>query len=92
VLERIRDRHPGVVVKLRQSSSGSAGNLQAVRDGFGTTLVPASAVRGERGEGLRAIPFDNPAMRWNLSAAVSADRQLTAAAKTLLAALIQGSR
>ncbi len=189
VLERIRDRHPGVIVKLRQSSSGSAGNLQSVRDGsvdialcasggngyvsdlsrgvvlydlwsepmvfvcrsdhalagrdrvaaadireemilrfppgwgvraivdsvlgdtqsafeiidytlmmrlaragFGTTLVPASAVAGERGKGLRAIPFDDPAMRWNLSAAVSADRQLTAATKTLLAALIQGSR
>jgi hypothetical protein len=54
--------------------------------------VPTSAVQGERGEGLRAIPFDDPAMRWNLSAAVSADRQLTAATKTLLAALIQGSR
>jgi DNA-binding transcriptional LysR family regulator len=181
MLERVRDRHPGVIVKLRQSSSGSAGNLQAVRDGtvdialcatggnspvcydlwsepmvfvcredhalagrdrvavsdlreemilrfppgwgvraivdsalgdtksafeiidytlmmrltragFGTTLVPASATCGERGDGLRAIPFDDPAMRWNLSAAVSADRQLTAATKTLLAALIQGSR
>ena len=51
-----------------------------------------SAVQGERAKGLRAIPFDDPAMRWNLSAAVSADRQLTAATKTLLAALIQGSR
>jgi DNA-binding transcriptional LysR family regulator len=66
--------------------------MRLTRAGFGTTLVPASAVEGERGEGLRAIPFDDPAMRWNLSAAVSADRQLTAAAKTLLAALIQGSR
>jgi len=189
VLERVRDRHPDVIVKLRQSSSGSAGNLRAVRDGsvdialcatggpgtgadpsrgvvfydlwsepmvfvcrhdhalagrdrvavsdlreemilrfppgwgvraivdsalgdtqsafeiidytlmmrliragFGTTLVPASAVLGERGDGLRAIPFDEAAMRWNLSAAVSSDRQLTAATKTLLAVLIQGSR
>jgi DNA-binding transcriptional LysR family regulator len=66
--------------------------MRLARAGFGTTLVPASAVAGERGEGLRAIPFDDPAMRWNLSAAVSADRQLTAATKTLLAALIQGSR
>jgi DNA-binding transcriptional LysR family regulator len=66
--------------------------MRLTRAGFGTTLVPASAVEGERGEGLCAIPFDDPAMRWNLSAAVSADRQLTAATKTLLAALIQGSR
>jgi len=33
MLERVRDRHPGVIVKLRQFSSGSAGNLQSVRDG-----------------------------------------------------------
>lgn len=189
VLARVRDRHPGIIVKLRQSSAGSAGNLQAIRDGsvdialcaspgdsvpndvtrgmvlyhlwsepmvfvcrpdhplggrervavsdlgeemilrfppgwgvraivddalgdtqsafeiidyslmmrlvragFGTTLVPASAMQGERAEGLRAIAVDGPHLCWNLSAAVSADRQLTAAAKTLLAALIQGSQ
>ena len=189
VLAGIRDRHPGVIVKLRQTSTGSAGNLQAVRDGsadialcasagdritsdfsrgvvlyhlwsepmvfvcrpdhplgerdrvkaadlreemilrfppgwgvraivdntlgvtqsafeivdyslmfklvragFGTTLVPASAVQDERAKDLRAIAADDPQMRWNLAAAVSAHRQLTAATKTLLAALIQGSR
>jgi len=189
VLAGIRDRYPAVIVKLRQSSSGSAGNLQAVRDGavdialcasagdmmpsdlsrgvilhhlwsepmvfvcrpdhllgdrdqvavadlraelilrfppgwgvraivdnalgttqsafeiidyslmfrlvragFGTTLVPASAMQGERAEGLRAIAIDDPQVRWNLSAAVGAHRQLTAATKTLLAALIRGSR
>jgi DNA-binding transcriptional LysR family regulator len=189
VLARVRDRHPGVIVKLRQYPSGSVGNLQAIRDGavdialcatagdnftsefsrgvvlhqlwsepmvfvcgpehalagrdqvatsdlgeemilrfppgwgvraivddalgatqsafeiidyalmfrlvragFGTTLVPASSMQGDKATGLRAIPFDDPAMRWNLSAAVSADRQLTAASKTILAALIQGSR
>jgi DNA-binding transcriptional LysR family regulator len=189
VLAGIRDRHPGVIVKLRQTSTGSAGNLQAVRDGsadialcasagdrissdfsrgvvlyhlwsepmvfvcrpdhplggrnrveaadlgeemilrfppgwgvraivdntlgvtqsafeivdyslmfklvragFGTTLVPASAVQDERAQDLRAIAADDPQMRWNLAAAVSAHRQLTAATKTLLAALIQGSR
>lgn len=189
VLAGIRDRHPGVVVKLRQSSSGTAGNLQALRDGtvdvalcasdgdimpgdlsrglvlyhlwsdpmvfvcrpdhplggreqvavsdlgaetilrfppgwgvraivdnalgatqsafevidfslmfklvragFGTTLVPASAMRAGPADGLRAIAIGDPHMRWNLSAAVGANRQLTAAAKTLLAALIQGSR
>jgi DNA-binding transcriptional LysR family regulator len=189
VLARVRDRHPGVIVKLRQYPSGSVGNLQAVRDsavdialcasagdsftsafsrgvvlhrlwsepmvfvcrpehslagrdqvatsdlseemilrfppgwgvraivdnalgatqsafeiidyalmfrlvraGFGTTLVPASSMQGDKATGLRAIAVDDPQMRWNLSAAVSAHRQLTAATKTLLAALIQGSR
>ena len=33
VLADLRDRHPDVVVKLRQSLTGSAGNLQAVQDG-----------------------------------------------------------
>jgi len=33
VLAGLRDRHPGVVVHLRQSLAGSAGNLQAVADG-----------------------------------------------------------
>ena len=190
MLERVRDRHPGVIVKLRQSSSGSAGNLRSVRDGsvdialcasggnghvsdlsrgvvlydlwsepmvfvcrpdhalagrdrvaaadlreemilrfppgwgvraivdsalgdtqsafeiidytlmmrlaragFGTTLVPASAVAGRaRARACARSRSTTPRMRWNLSAAVSADRQLTAATKTLLAALIQGSR
>lgn len=189
VLARIRDRHPGIIVKLRQYPSGSVGNLQAVRDGavdialcasagdsftsefsrgvilhrlwsepmvfvcrpehslagrdqvatsdlgeemilrfppgwgvraivdnalgatqsafeiidyalmfrlvragFGTTLVPASSMQGDKAIALRAIAVDDPQMRWNLSAAVSAHRQLTAATKTLLAALIQGSR
>jgi len=58
--------------------------FRLVRAGFGTTLVPASAVQGERGEGLRAIAVDGPHLRWNLSAAVGAHRQLTAATKTLL--------
>ena len=44
-----------------------------VRAGFGTTLVPASAMYGEPAEGLRAIALDDPRVRWNLSAAVSAD-------------------
>ena len=187
VLAGVRDRHPGVIVKLRQSSAGSAGNLQALRDGsvdialcasagdsaagelsrgvvmyqlwsepmvfvcrpdhplggrdrvavadlrnemilrfppgwgvraivddalgttetafeiidyslmtrlvragFGTTIVAASAMHGERAEGLRSIEIEDP-LRWNLSAAVSAERLLTAATKTMLAALIQGA-
>lgn len=66
--------------------------FRLVRAGFGTTLVPASSMQGDRAMALRAIAVDDPQMRWNLSAAVSAHRQLTAATKTLLAALIQGSR
>jgi hypothetical protein len=41
---------------------------------------------------LRAIALDDPRIRWNLSAAVNADRRLTAATRTLLDALIQASR
>ena len=63
-----------------------------VRAGFGTTLVPASAMQGERAEGLRAIAVDDSRISWNLSAAVGVHRQLTVATKTLLAALIQGSQ
>jgi DNA-binding transcriptional LysR family regulator len=33
VLADLRDRHPDVIIKLRQSLTGSAGNLQAVQDG-----------------------------------------------------------
>jgi DNA-binding transcriptional LysR family regulator len=186
VLSRVRDRYPEVIIKLRQHSTGSAGNLQALRDGsvdialyagagsapgdepprgivlhqlvseaivfvcrpdhplagrdrvsvadlrherilrfppgwgvrtivdnalgatqsaveivdyglhaglvragFGTTLVPRMGVQGERGDQLRVIPVDDPRMSWNLAAAVSADRRLTAATRTLLDALIQ---
>lgn len=189
VLAHVRDRHPAVIIQLRQSSAGSLGYLQAVRDGsmeitlcasaanrvsnepprgvvlhhllsepmvfvcrpdhplgqrdrvavsdlgeemilrfppgwgvravvdtalgttqsaveivnyslmarlvragLGTTLVPASAIQGDKAEGLRAIAVDDARVRWNLYAAVSAERQLTAATKTLLDALIQGSR
>ena len=33
VLADLRDRHPGVIIRLRQSLTGSAGNLRAVLDG-----------------------------------------------------------
>ena len=33
--------------------------MRLVRAGFGTTLVPASAMQGERAEGLRAIAVDD---------------------------------
>jgi len=182
VLVDLRDRHPGVVIRLRQSLTGSAGNLRAVQDGsmdialtagpadpgpgrprgvilsplvsealvfvcpadhplsgrasvtaadladetilrfppgwgvrdavdrvlgpdpsaieiadyglmlklirgrFGTTLMPASAVT-ERHAGLLPVPVDDPRLRWNLSAAVSASRQPTAATIAVLRAL-----
>jgi DNA-binding transcriptional LysR family regulator len=189
VLASVRDRHPDVIIKLRQSTAGSAGNLQALRDGamdialfaqagnrvvdesprgltmhylvsealvfacrpdhplsrqaqvsidelrderilrfppgygmravvdnalgattsaveiidydlmtrlvrsgFATSILTTSRIRGDRGEGLCAIPIDDPGMRWDLWAGVVADRRLTAAARTLLDALIQGAR
>lgn len=189
VLAGVRDRHPAVIIQLRQSSAGSVGLLQAVRDGsmditlcasaanlltpepprgvvlhhllsepivfvcrpdhplgqrdrvavsdlggemilrfppgwgvravvdtalgttqsaveivnyslmakliragFGTTLLPASAIEGDTAEGLRVIAVGDAGVGWNLSAAVSAERRLTAATKTLLDALIEGSR
>jgi DNA-binding transcriptional LysR family regulator len=185
VLAALRDRHPGVVVHLRQSLAGSAGNLQAVIDGsmdialtaspadpgpgrpprgvlltplvseplvfvcpaghrlsrrarvaaadladetilrfppgwgiratvdavlgadssaieigdyalmlqlvrsrFGTTLLPASAITAGH-PGLVAVPADDPRLAWDLSAAISATRQPTAAAAALLTTLTQ---
>jgi len=43
--------------------------MRLVRAGSGTTLVPASAMQGERAEGLRAIAVDDSRISWNLSAA-----------------------
>lgn len=42
-LAALRDRHPGVVVHLRQSLAGSAGNLQAVIDGSMDIALTATA-------------------------------------------------
>jgi DNA-binding transcriptional LysR family regulator len=60
-----------------------------VRAGFGTTLMPASAVRGVRG--LSAVPIDDGRMHWDLSAAINANRPLTAATAAVLDTLIQAS-
>jgi DNA-binding transcriptional LysR family regulator len=188
VLAALRDRHPGVVVHLRQSLAGSAGNLQAVIDGsmdialisspadagpgrpprrvlltpllvgeplvficpaghrlsrrarvatadladetilrfppgwgiratvdavlgadpsaieigdyalmfqlvrsrFGTALLPASAITAGH-PGLVAVPADDPRLAWDLSAAISATRQPTAATTALLTALTQAA-
>ena len=48
VLADLRDRHPDVIIKLRQSLTGSAGNLDAVLDGSMDIALTASAqpVRG----------------------------------------------
>jgi DNA-binding transcriptional LysR family regulator len=55
VLARVRDRHPGVIVKLRQSSSGSAGNLQAVRDGSVDIALCASGGNGSISDSSRGV-------------------------------------
>jgi DNA-binding transcriptional LysR family regulator len=186
VLTGVRDQHPGIVVHVRQSTAGSAGNLSAVADGsmdialtastanpqtghpargivlhplvsealvfacrpdhplsgrpdvsvadladetilrfppgwgiretvdrvfgdapgateiadyalmakliqggFGSTLIPASAIAAA--PGLRSVPVADPRLQWNLSAAVSASRRLTAATTALLRALTQAS-
>jgi DNA-binding transcriptional LysR family regulator len=60
-----------------------------VAAGFGTTLMPASAV--EDGSHLRAVPVDDPRLRWDLAAAVSARRRPRAATAALLTALSDGA-
>jgi DNA-binding transcriptional LysR family regulator len=186
VLADLRDRHPGIVIQLRQSLTGSAGNLRAVLDGsmdialtavsadpgpgrprgviltplvsealvfvcpaghrlsgrasvtvadladetilrfppgwsvrdtvdrvlgpdpsaieiadyalmlkliqgrLGTTLMPASGV-ADGHAGLLSVPVDDPRLRWNLSVAISASRQPTAAATAVLRALSQAA-
>jgi DNA-binding transcriptional LysR family regulator len=62
-----------------------------VQAGFATTLVPASAVSGDMPAALRAVPLEDSRLCWTLSAAVSADRRMTAAAQVLLDALIEAS-
>jgi DNA-binding transcriptional LysR family regulator len=186
VLADLRDRHPGIVIQLRQSLTGSAGNLRAVLDGsmdialtagsadpgpgrprgviltplvtealvfvcpsdhplsrrasvtvadladetilrfppgwsvrdtvdrvlgpdpsaieiadyalmlklihgrLGTTLMPASGV-ADAPAGLLPVPVDDPRLRWNLSVAISAGRQPTAATLAVLGALSQAA-
>jgi DNA-binding transcriptional LysR family regulator len=62
-----------------------------VRAGFGPTIAPASAMSGDTLAGLHAIPAEDSRLRWTLSAAVCADRRVTAAAEALLDALIEGA-
>jgi DNA-binding transcriptional LysR family regulator len=63
--------------------------LQLVRGRFGTTLLPASAITLGHHPGLVAVPAGDPRLAWNLSAAISASRQPTAAAAALLTALTE---
>jgi DNA-binding transcriptional LysR family regulator len=63
---------------------------QLVQEGFGTTIIPASAIAAV--PGLRSVPVADPRLRWSLSAAISAGRRPTAATTALLRALIQASR
>jgi DNA-binding transcriptional LysR family regulator len=62
-----------------------------VHAGFAATLAPASAMSGEMLAGLRVVPIEDSRLRWTLSAAVSADRRMTAATQVLLDALIEAS-
>ena len=62
--------------------------LQLVRDRFGTTLLPASAITSDH-PGLLAVPVADPRLTWGLFAATSASRQPTAAAAAVLTALTQ---
>ena len=63
---------------------------QLIQGGFGTTLIPASAIAAA--PGLRGVPLADPRLRWNLSAAISAGRRPTAATNALLRALTRASR
>jgi DNA-binding transcriptional LysR family regulator len=50
VLADLRDRHPDVIIKLRQSLTGSAGNLQAVQDGSMDIALTAGALQPGPGQ------------------------------------------
>jgi DNA-binding transcriptional LysR family regulator len=64
--------------------------LTLIRAGFGTTLLPASAIAGGH-PGLLTVPADDPRLAWHLSAAISASRQPTAATTALLTALTEAA-
>jgi DNA-binding transcriptional LysR family regulator len=50
VLADLRDRHPDVIIQLRQSLTGSAGNLQAVLDGSMDIALTAGTVQPGTGQ------------------------------------------
>ena len=55
VLTDVRDQHPGMVVHVRQSTAGSAGNLSAVADGSMDIALTASTASPETGHPSRGI-------------------------------------
>jgi DNA-binding transcriptional LysR family regulator len=55
VLTDVRDQHPGMVVHVRQSTAGSAGNLDAVADGSMDIALTASTANPETGHPSRGI-------------------------------------
>jgi DNA-binding transcriptional LysR family regulator len=59
ILAEIRERHPGVVVKLRQSKAGSEGLVHAVRDGSVDIALTASTNEPPRGIVLHPL-FSEP--------------------------------
>ena len=61
--------------------------IKLIQAGFGTTLIPASALAGV--PGLRAIPVADDRLCWHLSAAISATRHPSAATTAVLGALTQ---
>jgi DNA-binding transcriptional LysR family regulator len=56
VLADLRDRYPDVIIKLRQSLTGSAGNLQAVLDGSMDIALTADAAQPGTGHPGTAQP------------------------------------
>ena len=55
VLTGVRDQHPGMVVHVRQSTAGSAGNLNAVAEGSMDIALTASAASPETGHPSRGV-------------------------------------
>jgi DNA-binding transcriptional LysR family regulator len=65
VLTEVRDHHPGVVIQLRQSTAGSAGNLRAVLDGsvdIALTASTANPVTGQPPAGIILHPLVTEAL------------------------------
>ena len=55
VLADLRDRHPDVIIQLRQSLTGSAGNLRAVLDGSMDIALTAGTGQPETGQLPRGV-------------------------------------
>jgi len=55
VLADVRDQHPDVVIQLRQSLTGSTGNLQAVMDGSMDIALTALAEQPGTGQPSRGV-------------------------------------